>query len=89
MRGRFFPSWASLTFPFVISAIASKQTMVCLANLGSPQAWLLPVVLVETVIAVVLVLYVFVRYVMFVCVSEKAPDLSKRRFSSSGLGTCQ
>lgn len=74
LRGKFFPSWASLTFPFVISAIASKQTMACLANLGSPQAWLAPVVLVETAIAAALVLYVLVRYVMFVCAPEETSN---------------
>ena len=30
----FFPSYAAFTFPFVISAIASKQTMACAANMG-------------------------------------------------------
>lgn len=33
----FFPSYASFTFPFVISAIASKQTMACLGNMGRPM----------------------------------------------------
>ena len=39
----FFPSYASFTFPFVISAIASKQTMACLANMERPvPAQILP-----------------------------------------------
>lgn len=53
----FYPSMAAFTFPFVISAIASKQTMACLANMGSAIPALQAVVLVETVIAVVFVAY--------------------------------
>lgn len=62
----FFPSYAAFTFPFVISAIAMKQTMACLANMGSPMPWLNVVVIVETVIAVVLCVYTLVRYILFV-----------------------
>ena len=62
----FFPSYAAFTFPFVISAIAMKQTMACLANMGSPMPWLNVVVIVETVIAVALCVYALVRYILFV-----------------------
>lgn len=62
----FFPSYAAFTFPFVISAIAMKQTMACLANMGSPMPWLNVVVIIETVIAVVLCVYALVRYILFV-----------------------
>lgn len=62
----FFPSYASFAFPFVISAIASKQTMACLANLGQPMPALQYVVLVETIIAVVFVAYVLVRFLKFI-----------------------
>ena len=58
----FFPSYAAFTFPFVISAIASKQTMACAANLGHPMPFLQYVVLLETVIAVVLVVYTYIRF---------------------------
>ena len=33
LRLQFYPSYAAFTFPFVISAIATKQTMACLANM--------------------------------------------------------
>ena len=62
----FFPSYAAFTFPFVIWAIAMKQTMACLANMGSPMSWLNVVVIVETVVAVVLCVYTLVRYILFV-----------------------
>ncbi len=60
----FYPSYAAFTFPMVITAIAAKQSMACLTNLGYSVSWLSPVVLVETVIAAVMVLYALVRYVM-------------------------
>ncbi len=61
----FFPSYAAFTFPFVISAIASKQTMACLANMGSPIPPLQYLVLIETIIAAAFVLYVLARFLMF------------------------
>lgn len=67
----FYPSYAAFTFPFVISAIASKQTMVCAANMGKPLPFLKYVVLIETVIAVILVVYTFVRYMGFLSGGKK------------------
>ncbi|MGL6201163.1 MAG: TDT family transporter [Lachnospiraceae bacterium] len=71
LRLPFYPSYASFTFPFVISAIASKQTMACAANMGSPIPVLSYVVIIETIIAVVFVLYVLVRYIGFLAGSNK------------------
>ena len=62
----FYPSMAAFTFPFVISAIASKQTMACLMKMEAPMPILKPVVLVETIIAVVLVAYTYIRFMMFI-----------------------
>ena len=67
----FYPSYAAFTFPFVISAIASKQTMACAANMGKPLPFLKYGVLVETVIAVILVVYTFVRYMGFLFGQKK------------------
>lgn len=69
----FFPSYASFTFPFVISAIASKQLMACSANLGSPMPFLNTVVLIETVIAVCTTLYALARYLVFIFAGPKQP----------------
>lgn len=69
----FFPSYAAFTFPFVITAIAAKQSMACLTKLGYAVSWLSPVVLVETIIAAVLVIYALVRYLMAISKSVKAP----------------
>lgn len=71
LRLPFFPSYASFTFPFVISAIASKQTMACLANMEHPIPALQYVVLIETVIAAVFVLYTLVRFLQFLFTGPK------------------
>lgn len=60
----FFPSYAAFTFPFVISAIAAKQSMACLAKLEAPIPALKVVVLIETVIATAFVAYVLVRFLI-------------------------
>ncbi|MDO4473506.1 MAG: TDT family transporter [Eubacteriales bacterium] len=68
----FFPSYASFTFPFVISAIATKQTMACMMNMGSPMPILSKLVLIETIIAVVFVGYVYIRFLMFLFAAPQA-----------------
>ena len=67
----FFPSYAAYTFPFVISAIASKQLMVCAGNLGSPMPFLKTVVLIETIIATATTLYALIRYLVFLLQEPK------------------
>ena len=67
----FYPSYAAFTFPFVISAIASKQTMACVANMGHPLPFLQYVVLVETIIAVALVAYTYIRFMGFIFNNKK------------------
>ena len=47
--------------------------MACLAGLGYSVSWLSPVVLIETVIAAVLVIYTLIRYLMAVGKAVSAP----------------
>lgn len=71
LKLKFYPSFAAFTFPFVISAIATKQTMACLANMKQPMPFLQYVVLIETIIAVIFVVYTFIRYMQFLfCTKE-------------------
>ncbi len=70
LKLKFYPSYAAFTFPFVISAIATKQTMACLANMGQPMPVLQYVVLVETIIAVAFMLYTFVKFMGFIFVKK-------------------
>lgn len=65
LRLPFYPSYSSFTFPFVISAIASKQVMAYAANAGSPIPVLRYVVVFQTAVAVVFVGYTLIRYMEF------------------------
>lgn len=67
LKLKFYPSYAAFTFPMVISAIAMKNTMACLTKMESPVPALKYIVLVETIIATVLVVYTLIRYIMFIC----------------------
>ena len=66
LRLPFYPSYASFTFPFVISAIATKMTMGVAAGLGHPVGFLNYVVLIQTLIASAFVAYSYLRFVGFI-----------------------
>ena len=72
LKLKFYPSYAAFTFPFAITAIAAMQSMACLKNLERPQPWLKYVVLVETVVAAVLVVYALARYIQALAAAQKA-----------------
>lgn len=61
LRGPFAPTLAALTFPFVISASALKQSAAFLSLVGQPA--LKALILLETVVAAALCVYVFLRFV--------------------------
>ncbi|MEF9945983.1 MAG: TDT family transporter [Lachnospiraceae bacterium] len=65
LRLPFHPSCASFTFPFVVSATASKQMMDYLAGMGRSLPVLHYIALIETVIAVVFVVYTVIRFCKF------------------------
>ena len=71
LKLKFYPSFAAFTFPFVISAIATKQTMACFANMKQPMPFLQYIVLIETIIAVIFVIYTFIRYMQFLFAPNK------------------
>lgn len=72
LHGRFFPSVAAMTFPFVISATALNRMCAFLANSGIAfLPFLNGLALVETVLAIALVMWAFVRYVMFFAAKAK------------------
>ena len=64
LKLKFYPSYAAFTFPFVISAIAMKQTNAFLQMQDIKVRGLTTLVLLETILAAVLVLYAFTRYLM-------------------------
>lgn len=61
----FFPSYSAFTFPFVISAIGMKMTMAYLTKAGHTVTFLKYLVLIQTVIATILVIYTLFRYILF------------------------
>ncbi len=61
----FFPSYSAFTFPFVISGIAMKMTMGYLTKIGYNVEFLKYIVLLQTIIATLLVLYTLYRYIVF------------------------
>ena len=65
-KGAFMPSHSAFTFPLVISALATKLSM----NFTG-FSWQVILCNVQTVIALVVVLWVLVRYVKFIFTSAK------------------
>ena len=63
LRIKFYPTYAAFTFPYVISAIAFRLGSGFLAERGI--TFFAPVALVTMWLAVAVVLYVLVRYVLF------------------------
>lgn len=57
----FYPSFAAFTFPFVISALATKGILSKMA----PNLILNSILKIETTIAIVIVCYILIRYVKF------------------------
>ena len=66
LRLKFYPSYAAMTFPFVITATALGRTLSLLAENGIAYPAALNVLAgAETVLACAMVIYVTIRYVMF------------------------
>ena len=57
----FYPSFSAFTFPFVISALATKGIL----KINSPNYFLHLILTIETAIALIIVIYVLIRYVKF------------------------
>lgn len=66
----FYPSFASFTFPFVITAIALNQAIVCFNNIGHPMPYLQTLALIETFIAIILVLFVYASFMKFIFIKK-------------------
>lgn len=67
----FFPSYSAFTFPFVISGIATKMTMSYLSKIGYNMVFLKYIVLLQTIIATLLVIYTFFRFILFLILEKK------------------
>ena len=66
VRGGFYPSYAAMTFPFVITATALMLSLQAFANAGVPLPSVLNLVCVaETIFAAGMVAFVVFRYACF------------------------
>lgn len=66
LKIKFYPSYSGLTFPLVISAIGLKLSTGYLSGLNMNVSILKFIVGIETIIAVCIVAYVFIRYYQFI-----------------------
>lgn len=66
LGGKFYPSYAAFTFPMVISAIALKGTSTMLLNVGRGISWLKYVVKFQEIVAAFVVVYVLMRFFIFI-----------------------
>ena len=73
----FSPSYSAFTFPFVISGIAMKMTMGYLGKLGYNVGFLKYIVLLQTIIATLLVIYTLYRYIVFLIPAKKDYSISQ------------
>lgn len=70
LKLKFYPSYSGFTFPLVISALSLKLTNGFLTKFGSPIPALGALVKVEEAIAVVICLYVLIKYISFLLAKE-------------------
>ena len=78
LRLKFYPSYAAMTFPFVITATALSKTIDAFAAAGvAVPAALGALLAAETLLAACMVCYVLVRYVAFLAgCCRPAPDVA-------------
>jgi len=68
LKLKFYPSFSGFTFPLVISAISIKLTNGFLANSGQPIPVLGYIARFEEIVAILVVLYVSLKYIQFLTV---------------------
>ncbi|GAA0086481.1 TDT family transporter [Clostridium sp. CTA-7] len=73
----FFPSYSAFTFPFVISGIGMKMNMTYLTKIGYNMEFLKYVVLLQTIIATVLVIYTLFRFILFLIPEKKGYSVAQ------------
>ncbi len=82
LRPRFYPSYAAMTFPFVITATALSKFLAALAASGYTVPPALHVLLaMETLLATSMVLYVFLRYLHFLFAETPIASVVEQRAS--------
>lgn len=72
LKLKFYPSYSGFTFPMVISAMALKLSNGFLIKQGLNTGVLPTIVKVEEAIAIILVFYVLIRYMIYISIKSKA-----------------
>ncbi len=67
----FYPSYSAFTFPFVISATATKLMLKYLNSIGINYEGIVILSTIEIIIAILIVFYVLFRYLLFIFNSNK------------------
>ena len=65
LKLKFYPSYSAFTFPFIISGIAMKQTMVFFSKMGMNTVFISYIVAIQTIIAIALTINVLILYIKF------------------------
>lgn len=65
LKLNFYPSYAAFTFPFIISAIATKQSLAFSTKNSIEVFGLKELVLIETALATALTIYVLFKFILF------------------------
>jgi len=76
LKLKFYPSFSAFTFPMVISAIATKQAYAYLSTIGTNLSILKYLTLFQTIIAIIIVVYVVLKYIQFITNSNKVKNAS-------------
>lgn len=69
LKSKFYPSFSGFTFPLVISAISIKLTNGFLVDRGQVIPVLKYIVKFEEIVAILIVLYVLLKYIQFLTIS--------------------
>ena len=77
LKLKFYPSYSGFTFPLVISGISMKLTNGFLIKSEQAIPWLKYLVKLQELVAVIMVVYVLVRYLQFLAVKESDMGLNK------------
>jgi exfoliative toxin A/B len=72
LKLKFYPSYSAFTFPLIISGISIKLTNAFLIKSGQPISALGYLVKIQEAIGIVIVLYVLIRYILFLLPDSKA-----------------
>lgn len=65
LKSKFYPSFAAFTFPFVITVTALKQVASHIGAMYPLPVWISHVITIETIIAVAMVSFTVVHYVIY------------------------